>query len=177
MQAAPGRLYGLGVGPGDPELLTLKVTAASAGDRVSGPGARRKFRPLDRRRLDRRSSARDCDPLSDAARAAAGFNLRRCRRRSRRRTRRRPRCRSLVPGRPVVLRQFDQCIRPPRRAISGRDCSGCLIFDRLRRRCDGPARFARREPQRHTGAARGRRNRGPARHSGNRRDRQARPPS
>ena len=25
MQAAPGRLYGLGVGPGDPELLTLKA--------------------------------------------------------------------------------------------------------------------------------------------------------
>jgi len=163
MSPPRGRLFGLGVGPGDPELLTLKaarllravpVVAYPAPDRASASPAR--------------SSPRGSKAIRRRLRSA--FLCGRSRRPQRSMTMRRRR--SAPNSTAVVTSHF--CARAirsfmaassicsaARRTISDRDRPRRLILDRLRRR-RAPPRVARRDLNGGPGHPRRKRNRRPS---------------
>ncbi len=69
-KAMTGRLYGIGVGPGDPELMTLKAVRILCAVPViayPAPDHRRKRRPRHRRRVHPGGADRDRHPRPHAA--------------------------------------------------------------------------------------------------------------
>ena len=74
-----GRVFGLGVGPGDPELLTLKALARLRAAPVvayPAPETRPELRARHRRALDFAGADRDPDPRADRERRfAARYGL------------------------------------------------------------------------------------------------------
>ena len=111
-----GRLYGIGVGPGDPELMTLKavrILARGSGHRLSGAEQRRKLGARHRRKSSfRRAGSRSPSacrcapgpvPLEIYDRAAEEIADA---------SRRRPRRGGALRGRPVLLRLVHVSARP-----------------------------------------------------------------
>ena len=163
---ASGRLFGVGVGPGDPELLTLKAARAIGdADVVAYPSARHGNvgRAADRRAVPARGPGRGAAEVPGHDRADAthpgGYDaaparvLRRRRGRARRAPRRRPRRRGPVRGRPVLLRLLHVPARAARAALR----------DRRDPRRDGVQR--RRGGRRHAAGQARRRVHGAARHA------------
>ncbi len=145
-----GRFYGLGLGPGDPELVTLKalrLLRAAAVVAYPAPESGDSFaRDIVAEWLDQ-GQREIVDPLSDAAGAAAGRDLRNERRRE---------FATIMDGGEDIayLCQGDPLFYGSFAGILTRLAArykvtvvpGRLVADRLRRRRRDAARAARRDP-------------------------------
>ena len=155
-----GRLYGVGIGPGDPELLTVKATRVIAEAPVVAFFAKAGRRGNARGIVDRwlkpshvelplyypmtTESHFDDPPYREALAAV----LRRERGGDRGPSRGGPRRRAAQRRRPALLRLVHASVRPTARALRGDDRAGRLVdLRRLGRGGDGDdlgRRFARR---------------------------------